>query len=289
MSSYTKEATFEVPPPELRILPVKSLLPHEEFDVQRVEPLMHRIEDAGIWLHPPIVTPLPDSEHEYVVLDGANRCHAMSQLDYPHILVQVVDYNSAQVELDTWNHVIANLETSTIVSSIQELAGVDIQSSDRLSAQAAVAQRIALAFLIDLQTQDTYVMRAQADAGQNATAMLRQIVNQYKDRCMLERINTDDVEHVLQMFQEATTLVVFPHYEPSEVLYAARERNLLPPGISRHIIHGRAMRLIYPLQALRDSKTSLERKNADLQEWVNRRIQQHAVRYYAESIYTFDD
>jgi hypothetical protein len=132
-------------------------------------------------------------------------------------------------------------------------------------------------------------MRAQADAGQNATAMLRQIVNQYKDRCMLERINTDDVEHVLQMFQEATTLVVFPHYEPSEVLYAARERNLLPPGISRHIIHGRAMRLIYPLQALRDSQTSLERKNADLQDWVNRRIQQRAVRYYAESIYTFDD
>ena len=51
---------MEAPPPMLRFVPIDKVLPHEEADHQRYQPLVKRIVDSGIWLHPPIVVPLPE-------------------------------------------------------------------------------------------------------------------------------------------------------------------------------------------------------------------------------------
>src|SRR5690349_15019809 len=90
--------------PNLQIVPITSLVPHEEHDAQRSEPLVKRIQESGIWLNPPIVAPMGDGR--YVILDGANRHYALSQLGYDYILVQVVDYESSTVQLDTWYHIV---------------------------------------------------------------------------------------------------------------------------------------------------------------------------------------
>src|SRR2546423_14572323 len=85
--------------PDLRIVPINSLVPHEEHDAQRAEPLIQRIREAGTWLNPPIVAPMDDQR--FVILDGANRHYALSALDYDYILVQVVDYESDAVQVGT--------------------------------------------------------------------------------------------------------------------------------------------------------------------------------------------
>ena len=41
-------------------------------------------------------------------------------------------------------------------------------------------------------------------------------------------------------------------------MVAAQWNAFLPPGISRHIVQGRALRVNYPLKALCDSSVSLE-------------------------------
>ena len=41
----------------------------------------------------------------------------------------------------------------------------------------------------------------------------------------------------------------------------------LPPGVSRHIIHGRALKLNYPMNKLR-ADLPLEEKNQHLQQWI---------------------
>jgi hypothetical protein len=64
---------------------------------------------------------------------------------------------------------------------------------------------------------------------------------------------------------------------------------LLPPGISRHLVRGRAMRLHYPLEAFRDDGESLEQKNAQLQRWIQQRMAEKRVRYYAEPTFLFDE
>lgn len=285
-----QEAVLEVPPPELRIVPIEAVLPHEEHDDQRLEPLMKRIAESNIWLHPPVVTPLPNSQDKFVVLDGANRCNAVRRLGYPHILVQVVDYDTGQVQLDTWNHVIAEVDLQAIIAKIHEIDDVTVTESELLTAQAQLAKRYALAYLIDYTNQKrVYLITGNERDVRSRTKLLCRVVDVYKQQGILERISSVNTPHVEQMFPDVAAVMVFPHYEPSEILYAAREDILLPPGISRHIIHGRAMRLLYPLQTMIDLTTPLEAKNERLHAWIVERTHARAVRFYAESIYIFDD
>ena len=59
------------PIPDLRIVPVTCVHPHEEHDTQRSQPLMERIRQADLFTNPPIVSPM--DEHNFVLLDGANH------------------------------------------------------------------------------------------------------------------------------------------------------------------------------------------------------------------------
>lgn len=130
--------------PDLRIVPIESLIPHEEHDPQRSAPLIERIRSAGVWLNPPVVAPL-DAER-YVILDGANRHYALSALGYPHILVQVVNYESSAVQLETWHHVISGISWFEFLRNLREIKTFQIESADLLSARAALARREILAY-----------------------------------------------------------------------------------------------------------------------------------------------
>ena len=91
------------------------------------------------------------------------------------------------------------------------------------------------------------------------------------------------------MFPDANAVVHFPPYLPADIIEAAQHDAFLPPGISRHIVHGRAIRVNYPLDALRDPNTSLEQKNDDLLRWMQNKLANRQVRYYAEATYQFDE
>lgn len=62
-----------------------------------------------------------------------------------------------------------------------------------------------------------------------------------------------------------------------------------PPGISRHIIHGRALLVNYPIDALKDTTTTLQEKNDALFAWIQMRLAHRKIRYYAETTYQFDE
>ena len=83
--------------------------------------------------------------------------------------------------------------------------------------------------------------------------------------------------------------MIFPRFEPQHVIDAATYAAFLPPGISRHIIQGRAVRLNYPMSAVVDPNQPLAEKNAALRLWVQRRFANRTVRYYAEATYQFDE
>jgi hypothetical protein len=274
--------------PDLRIVPVDALVPHEEHDAQRSGPLVERIRTAGVWLNPPIVSELGDGR--YVILDGANRHFALSTLRYPHILVQVVDYESNSVRLETWQHVVSGLSWFDMLRRIRQIDGLQVELEDLLSARAAVAQRQALAYIV-LGEEGTYLLSAaQSEASLSGrNHVLRQVVNSYKTAGILNRVTTDRLPAARRLYPDAVAIIVFPHYEPVEIVVAARDEAYLPPGITRHLIQGRALRLNYPLDRLRDQETDLARKNDDLRAWVQTRVAEKRVRYYAESSYLFDE
>jgi hypothetical protein len=272
--------------PDLRIVPRVSLVPHEEHDAQRSEPLTERIQDAGTLLNPPVVAPMGDGR--YVILDGANRHYALGALGYEYILVQVVNYESDAVRLGTWHHVISGISWFKLLRHFCKIEGIAVHCTDLLSARAAIAQREVLAYAV-LHDDTAYTLQTNADTLIQRTAALCAVVDSYKSRGILNRISTDALREARKMYPAAVAIIAFPHYEPAEILVAAQVGAHLPPGITRHIIRGRAMRLHYPLETLRENGESLEQKNEHLQRWVQERVAEKRVRYYAEPTYLFDE
>ncbi|RMF51488.1 MAG: hypothetical protein D6749_07620 [Chloroflexota bacterium] len=285
-SAIQEEPTAHDIIPDLRIVPTASLVPHEEHDPQRAAPLIERIRAAGSWLNPPVVAPL-DAER-YVILDGANRHHAIQTLGYPHILVQVVNYESDAVQLETWHHVISGISWFEFLRNLREIETFQIASCDLLSARAALARRDILAYTV-LSDNRAYTLNAEVHDLAARTAVLRQMVDTYKARGTLNRISTDSISMARRLYPEAVAIVVFPRYHPAEIMVAARDGIRLPPGISRHIIRGRAMRLHYPLSAFAETGETLAEKNEALRLWVQQRMAERRVRYYAEPTYLFDE
>lgn len=265
--------------PDLRIVPTDSLFPHEEHDSQRSEPLVERLRSEASVINPPVVAPLNDAGEQFVILDGANRCYAFRELGYPHIIVQVASYASGQVDLQTWNHVVGAWDTNAFLRAVNDLAGVVITNEPDPSAPVQVM----------LRDNRVVSLRPTGTTLHEQNAVLCALVRIYQQNARLNRTALRSAEKVWELYEDALALVTFPLFRPDDILIAARERAYLPPGVSRHIIQGRALRLNYPLEQLRDTQTSLAAKNHVLRQWFQHKLANRHIRFYAESTYQFDE
>src|SRR5260370_14103060 len=171
--------------PDLRIVPLDSLVPHEEHDAQRSDPLIERIRPAGTWLNPPIVAPMGDGR--FVILDGANRHYALGALGYHYILVQVVEYESASVQLETWHHIVSGMSWFKFLRNMLAIDGLTVICTDLLSARAALARREVLAYTV-LHDDNAYTLSADNIADTTIakrTAPLRELLDTYKAPAVL--------------------------------------------------------------------------------------------------------
>jgi hypothetical protein len=265
------------PPPDLRIVLIENVHPHEEKDSQRSIPLTERIQESQHIINPPIVAPMGGDD--YVILDGANRCHALRSLNFSHILVQVVTYDSGYVELETWQHVVSEWQSALLQTQLQQLDTVRISEGQDSTAIAHILLRDGPLLALCAAVETTY----------ERNAVLRDVVRIYQTSANLYRTAINEPEEIWSLYPQSIALVIFPRCKPADVIAAARYRAYLPPGISRHIIHGRALKINYPIDRLRDETTSLEAKNEALAEWVRGKLARRQLRYYAESTYQFDE
>ena len=275
----------EIEVPVLRIVHASDLLLHEQHDVQRSTPLAARLEAEGVLKNPPIVAPI-NGDRRYVVLDGANRVTAMQTLNLPYAAVQVVDYDDPGLILDTWYHLVSRFPRAEFNRAIDDLVGVCLEQTDLMHARAELARREALAYIV-CPDNGVYTICAEGDLHQR-TERLNDIVNIYKSRGHIFRATTDDIENLLPYYENVTVLVVFPRYEPAEIIELARVGARLPAGITRHVIPRRALRVNLPL-ALLNNDSSLQDKNEWLQSWLKTKMANKEVRYYQESTFLFDE
>ncbi len=272
---------------DLRIVPIESVIPHELEDPQRAEPLIRRLPDEDILKNPPVVTQLITDPTRYVILDGTNRVIALNALQYQHILVQVVRYESPEVELHTWNHVITNANAPIIQHKLTEIPGLNIKPTTELHARAELARRTILGYLLRPDQEMLCLVGGGLDLI-HRTELLQRIVSTYLDQGHLHRTNLDTLSPMQDIYPDMSLAIIFPKYEPVEILDLAEAQLRVPTGITRHVIHGRALRVNYPLARLRASKTLLE-KNDELDNWIREEFRAKKVRFYAESIYLFDE
>jgi hypothetical protein len=102
-------------------------------------------------------------------------------------------------------------------------------------------------------------------------------------------VDNDSLVDAQAEHPEVTALVVFPHFEPAEVLELATSGAQLPAGITRHVVSWRALRVNVPLDKLADPDRTLTEKNRWLDEWLREKAQERQVRFYQESTVLFDE
>ncbi|MCS6773035.1 MAG: hypothetical protein RMM31_10555 [Anaerolineae bacterium] len=274
--------------PDLRILPLNALIPHERTDPRRVAPLVERLRAEAVLRNPPIVAPLDAAHRQFVVLDGANRTAALLALGVPHVLAQVVDYRA--VTLSVWHHVIARCDAPQVLRTLSALEGLEIVAGDLTSARAALARREALAYMFieDGEGKAQCLILLGGHNLRTRTDLLNQVVDAYEGCARVQRTIAETLAEARAAFPEAALLVVFPRYERDEIVDLVRNEVRLPAGITRHVLPLRALRLNYPMDVLR-SDLPLARKQAHLSEWIHERLIQRQVRTYEEPTVLFDE
>lgn len=268
---------LRAPVPDLRIVPAESLHAHESHDSQRSRPLMERLRKDEYIINPPVVAPI--DEQSFVILDGANRCHALRALGFQHLPVQVVDWDSGQIQLDTWNHIVSNWNETDLLDGLADLPGLTMEDNSD-------SRPVASLILTD-GTQMNLMAVEQDPHSRNA--LLCQIVAVYQRNAVLYRSVLEKLSQAREHFPEMVALLRFPGVTFRDIVTAARERAWIPPGVSRHIISGRALKINYPVRHLVEDGRSPGQKNEDLQEWLRQKLARREVRFYAESTYQFDE
>jgi L-serine kinase (ATP) / ParB family transcriptional regulator, heme-responsive regulator len=271
--------------PTLKILPIERLILHEDHDLQRTLPLVEKLRAQGILRNPPIVMPLPDNSGRFMVLDGANRVTSLREMEFPHIVAQVVESNNPNVNLQTWNHIVWGMDTDTVMSSLEKVKGIKLIKIDT---QKSVDAPKYTPLQIRLPGGDFYILdEAPSDLATHINT-LHQIVNAYKTRASLDRTSQTLIDSVKRVYPDLTVLVIFPSFKIKTVLKLAGQNIVLPTGITRFTVSPRVLHLNYPLHELSSGKP-IGYKEAYLQRWVEERVKNKGVRHYAEQTFLFDE
>lgn len=275
--------------PDLRFVPVESLVPHEQYDEQRLQSLARRLREQAVLKNPPVVAPLPANggAPRFMVLDGANRSTAARAAGLPHMLVQVVEYPGPGVELSTWYHALGGFGRPELEAALARIPGLSSRAASLMHARAMLARREALAF-VAYDRDQALALHGGGDI-EERNALLNQVVDRYGTGCRFYRVAADSVEQAREAHPDVTAIVVFPHFEPVEILELATSGARLPAGITRHLIRWRALRLNVPLERLADPGRTLEQKTAWLEGWLRDKVASRQVRFYEEPTVLFDE
>src|SRR3954452_13039964 len=266
--------------PDIRVVPIDHCLLHEQTDNARVTRLAARLKNDGMLRNPPVLG-RHNGIDALIVLDGATRVTASRLLGLPYIVAQVVDYDDDAIQLHTWSHVLSGLALDTLCSTLADEPALVARPCTPYEAENALAHRETLAYLAGGDGR-CFALGHSADVITRAAA-LRRLFARYAGRAAITRVPPTDWSARLDE-QNDSVAVVYPTYTKRDIVALAQAGAVLPAGISRHVIPGRALRIHVPIDG-----ASLEAKQAWLDTWLRERWAGHGVRYYAEPTFLFDE
>lgn len=269
--------------PDLRILPLDRIFPHEEHDETRTPPLATRLQESRVLRNPPLVSPFPDNSEQYMVLDGANRVAAFKFLGFAHILAQVTDHTSSSIQLSTWNHVVWGMDAKELVDKLKAIRGLSVTRVEN-TAQEKMKNLVSLHApgnqSVQLSTEETDFHKQ--------VVLLHQIMDCYKSSARFDRTPLTKLDELTHLYENLTAVIVYPQFQIKELFSMCAAGELFPSGITRFSVAPRALRVNYPLDELADERP-LEEKDSLLQEFLHHRIAGKGVRYYTEPTVLFDE
>jgi hypothetical protein len=242
--------------------------------------LKRRIQTSGILYNPPLVIPVSVKNEQYMVLDGANRVTALKDIGLPHLLVQIVDPDSPSVSLQTWNHVLWNIDPDLLTQEIENLEGITLES-----ASIPAFSVHSLGFLFAANQRGFSIRNISSDPRSTA---ITKLVRSYSQLARYDRTIIQDTEGLAGYYKDFAGLIVYPPFQISEVLQFCQDDKLLPAGITRFVVSPRALRVNYPLANLADDKP-LQEKRQILKNFIQDRMDNKGVRIYTETTVLYDE
>lgn len=271
--------------PLLKFVATDLLVPHEDTDPRRVEKLVQRVMKEQVLKNPPIVSSIPD-DNRFMILDGANRCMTFRSMGVLHLVVQLVSYADPGVVLDTWYHVVSGMPIEVFDHELTKVTGLDLESVPLSTAREALATNVAAAYIIS--DRGARIVVSPEGKMLHDIHLLNKIVDAYKGKADIFRASNDIWEKQKPYYPDITALIVFPKFNPSDILMIAKNGEKVPSGITRHIIPQRALHINIPLSVL-NSNWTLEKKEKWLQDWMMERMSANSIRYYSEATFSFDE
>lgn len=263
--------------PNIRFVPVNSLILHETTDPARVQRLKAAFKKSTYFTNPPIVAEL--GNNKYAVLDGANRVTVSRLLKLPCIPVQIIDYQNPKIELLTWNHVLTGVSWQQWWQRVKPLVSPHLAHRPK--------SHPALCLEIIFKNRHHYAVKSPALESERL-ALLNKIVETYKGKYQFHRTSENSIRAIGGLYPKYTALIIFPKLKKQDIIRFSRANLTIPSGVSRHIIPGRALRLDIPFKVLRSAQ-SLFAKNRWLKQFINKLTQANKVRYYSEPVYIYDE
>ncbi|HXV60826.1 MAG TPA: hypothetical protein VEK15_09035 [Vicinamibacteria bacterium] len=267
--------------PDLRVVSIQDLLRHEDVDLERVARLLDRLSADGVLRNPPVVARLRQSQ-KFLLLDGANRVSALENLEIPHLLVQVEDFDDPALEVRHWNHVVRDIEARTLTRKVHDIPGI--------VARGGEPRRDGPDYLATISTGETASTHLYGGEGIGERVFYwRSIVEVYhRGDARMDRVSHDDIETLRSHHPHFGALVSFPDFRKEEIRTIAEAGERLPSGVTRILVPRRVLGFNLRLPLLKSS-LPLEEKRRWLAEEIQHKVTEHKVRYYQEPTFVFDD
>jgi len=276
--------------PDLQLVRTELVRFHEHPERRRTLKLRERVEREGTLRNPPIVAPMADGR--YLLLDGANRVSAFADMGHAHVPVQVVDYADPAVELKGWHHLLMDAQDLRLHRVYGDELPVALQGVARDELPSLLGERRVYAVLVEGSDACWGLFPREAGGridSRHWVEIAERVVGAYEGQARLERIKLADYAQLPEVVQgRAHQLVLFPVLGKRELLELAGDDIMIPTGLTRHLIPGRALALNLDVGFLSEP-WSEEEKARHLREHVDRLSVEGRIRFYEESVFVMNE
>ena len=275
--------------PNLRLVPVERVRFHEHPEHKRTLRLVERLRQEAVLRNTPIVAAMEGGD--YLLLDGANRVSAFRELGYSHIPVQVVNYGDARIQLKGWHHLLLNGRALNLQGVFAALEGVRMEAVAPEQLTPLLDSREVHAAWVD-GPSGCWGLFPEEPAPieiRQRIAVMERVVASYEGRSELERIKLADFSQLPEVIRSADhQLCLFPVLGKDEMVQLASEGVMIPTGLTRHLIPGRALGLNIELGFLA-GESPVEEKQRHFQEYLDHLEMAGRIRFYEESVFVMNE
>lgn len=276
--------------PNLQLVAVGRIRFHEHPEHRRTLRLVERIKQQAVLRNPPIVAAMPDGN--YLLLDGANRVSALAEIGYSHVPVQVVKYGDPAVQLKGWHHLLIDGGSLGLRSVYEHLSDVRLQPVVQGQLSTLLELREVFAILVENDNSFWALFPEQAQEEieiHHRIEVLEAVVSAYEGQSQLERIKLANYSQLSEVINSVEhELILFPVLHKEELLHLAAQRIMIPTGLTRHVIPGRALGIDLDLSFITELETDAK-KVSHFQQYIDQITIQGRIRFYEEPVFIMNE